>query len=126
MATSEQTVAGLSRGPAPGSADTLIPRIIGSGQTWRLPNMTEILDEAEEVEIQYGDIKDRARIIEQTLADFGVPVRVVEANPGPAVTQFGLQPGYRERRRRATRCAARPRRLLQPARLRLVAPPYHR
>ncbi|MCB9142970.1 MAG: DNA translocase FtsK [Anaerolineales bacterium] len=99
VATSEQTVAGLSRGPAPGSADTLIPRIIGSGQTWRLPNMTEILDEAEEVEIQYGDIKDRARIIEQTLADFGVPVRVVEANPGPAVTQFGLQPGYRERRR---------------------------
>ena len=99
VATSEQTVAGLSRGPAPGSADTLIPRIIGGGQSWRLPNITEILDEAEEVEIQYGDIKDRARIIEQTLSDFGVPVRVVEANPGPAVTQFGLQPGYRERRR---------------------------
>ena len=99
VATSEQTVAGISRGPAPGSADTLIPRIIGGGQTWRLPNITEILDEAEEVEIQYADIKDRARIIEQTLADFGVPVRVVEANPGPAVTQFGLQPGYRERRR---------------------------
>ncbi|MEZ4768970.1 MAG: DNA translocase FtsK [Caldilineales bacterium] len=99
VATSEQTVAGISRGPAPGSADTLIPRIIGGGQTWRLPDITEILDEAEEVEIQYADIKDRARIIEQTLGDFGVPVRVVEANPGPAVTQFGLQPGYRERRR---------------------------
>ncbi len=61
--------------------------------------LAEILEEAEEVEISHDDIKERARIIEQTLADFGLPVRVVEANPGPAVTQFGLQPGYRERRR---------------------------
>jgi S-DNA-T family DNA segregation ATPase FtsK/SpoIIIE len=99
VATPQQTVAGEPRGPAPGSVDTLIPRIIGGSQKWRLPNIAEILEETEEVEIQYTDIKERARIIEQTLADFGVPVRVVEANPGPAVTQFGLQPGYRERRR---------------------------
>jgi len=99
-ATPEQTVAGQSRGPAPGSADSLIPRIIGgSHRTWRLPDSGEILEEAEEVEISHDDIKERARIIEQTLADFGLPVRVVEANPGPAVTQFGLQPGYRERRK---------------------------
>ncbi len=98
-ATPEQTVAGQSRGPAPGSADSLIPRIIGGNRTWRLPDVGEILEEAEEVEISHDDIKERARIIEQTLADFGLPVRVVEANPGPAVTQFGLQPGYRERRK---------------------------
>ncbi len=98
-ATPEQTAAGQSRGPAPGSADSLIPRIIGGSRTWRLPDVSEILEEAEEVEISHDDIKERAHIIEQTLADFGLPVRVVEANPGPAVTQFGLQPGYRERRR---------------------------
>jgi S-DNA-T family DNA segregation ATPase FtsK/SpoIIIE len=99
VATPRQTVAGESRGPAPGSAEALIPRIVGGGRTWRLPAVAEILEEAEDVEISHDDIKDRARIIEQTLADFGLPVRVVEANPGPAVTQFGLQPGYRERRR---------------------------
>ena len=98
-ATAEQTAAGQSRGPAPGSADSLIPRIIGGSRTWRLPDIGEILEEAEDVEISHDDIKERARIIEQTLADFGLPVRVVEANPGPAVTQFGLQPGYRERRK---------------------------
>ena len=98
-ATPAQTVAGESRGPAPGSADSLIPRIIGGSRTWRLPDVGEILEESEEVEISHDDIKERAHIIEQTLADFGLPVRVVEANPGPAVTQFGLQPGYRERRR---------------------------
>ena len=98
-ATPEQTAAGQSRGPAPGSADSLIPRIIGGGRAWRLPDVAEILEEAEDVEISHDDIKERAHIIEQTLADFGLPVRVVEANPGPAVTQFGLQPGYRERRR---------------------------
>lgn len=98
-ATPEQTAAGQPRGPAPGSADSLIPRIIGGSRTWRLPDVSEILEEAEDVEISHDDIKERARIIEQTLADFGLPVRVVEANPGPAVTQFGLQPGYRERRR---------------------------
>jgi S-DNA-T family DNA segregation ATPase FtsK/SpoIIIE len=98
-ATPEQTAAGQSRGPAPGSADSLIPRIIGGARTWRLPDVGEILEEAEEVEISHDDIKQRAHIIEQTLADFGLPVRVVEANPGPAVTQFGLQPGYRERRK---------------------------
>jgi S-DNA-T family DNA segregation ATPase FtsK/SpoIIIE len=98
-ATAQQTAAGQSRGPAPGSADSLIPRIIGGGRTWRLPDIGEILEESEEIEISHDDIKQRAHIIEQTLADFGLPVRVVEANPGPAVTQFGLQPGYRERRR---------------------------
>jgi S-DNA-T family DNA segregation ATPase FtsK/SpoIIIE len=98
-ATPEQTAAGQSRGPAPGSADSLIPRIIGGTRTWRLPDVGEILEDVEEVEISHDDIKERARIIEQTLADFGLPVRVVEANPGPAVTQFGLQPGYRERRK---------------------------
>ncbi|MCD6291186.1 MAG: DNA translocase FtsK [Anaerolineae bacterium] len=58
----------------------------------------EVFDEADEVDISREEIRERARIIEQTLASFGVPVRVVEANQGPAVTQFGVQPGYIERK----------------------------
>ncbi len=38
----------------------------------------------------------RARIIEETLASFGVPAQVVEINQGPVVTQFGVKPGYTE------------------------------
>ncbi|NOZ26847.1 MAG: DNA translocase FtsK [Chloroflexi bacterium] len=54
-----------------------------------------------------GDVaaRDRANLIERTLSSFGVPVRVVEVNVGPAVTQFGVEPLYIERggRRRKVR-----------------------
>ena len=38
----------------------------------------------------------RARVIEETLASFGVPAKVVEISHGPVVTQFGVEPGYSE------------------------------
>jgi S-DNA-T family DNA segregation ATPase FtsK/SpoIIIE len=45
-----------------------------------------------------ADTRLQAQIIEETLEGFGVPVKVVEINHGPAVTQFGLEPGYVEHR----------------------------
>ncbi|HUE75631.1 MAG TPA: DNA translocase FtsK [Chloroflexota bacterium] len=42
----------------------------------------------------------RARAIEEALAEFDVYAQVVEINPGPTVTQFGLRPGFRERKDR--------------------------
>jgi S-DNA-T family DNA segregation ATPase FtsK/SpoIIIE len=44
-----------------------------------------------------ADVRLRIQIIEETLASFGVPVRVVEVNQGPVVTQFGVEPGFVER-----------------------------
>ena len=44
-----------------------------------------------------ADVRLRSQIIEETLASFGVPARVVEVNQGPAVTQFGVEPGFVER-----------------------------
>jgi S-DNA-T family DNA segregation ATPase FtsK/SpoIIIE len=41
--------------------------------------------------------RDRANLIERTLASFSIPARVVEVNVGPAVTQFGVEPLYVER-----------------------------
>jgi S-DNA-T family DNA segregation ATPase FtsK/SpoIIIE len=71
-----------------------VARIIGgSGQAWRLPSMADILEDSSEQDIQGEDLRQRAQIIETTLEGFGVPVQVVEANQGPAVTQFGLRPG---------------------------------
>jgi len=44
-----------------------------------------------------ADARLRSQIIEETLASFGVPARVVEVNQGPVVTQFGVEPGFVER-----------------------------
>jgi DNA segregation ATPase FtsK/SpoIIIE, S-DNA-T family len=40
-----------------------------------------------------SDVKQRAKLLKDTLADFGVPVEVVSIKEGPTVTQFGLEPG---------------------------------
>ena len=47
----------------------------------------------------YGstDSKAMGQLIENTLADFNVPVRVVNVESGPTVTQFGVEPQYLER-----------------------------
>ena len=74
-------------------------RIIGSeGTEWRLPRIDDILDASLSGEITEEDLAERARIIEETLSAFGVPVNVVEVNKGPVVTQFGIKPGYVIRR----------------------------
>ena len=40
-----------------------------------------------------ANARQRAQLIKQTLAEFGVPVEVVSIKEGPTVTQFGLEPG---------------------------------
>ena len=60
---------------------------------WHLPLVTEILEESIETEISTEEIRDRARIIDETFASFGIQAKVREINPGPAVTQFSVEPG---------------------------------
>ena len=81
----------------------LFPRVVGGGRQWQLPMLDEILDKGTELELSQAEIRARVRMIEETLASFGVPVRVVEVNQGPTVTQFGLEPGFVERRDRSGR-----------------------
>ncbi|HID34230.1 MAG TPA: DNA translocase FtsK, partial [Anaerolineae bacterium] len=70
-------------------------RIVGAEDTdWRLPRIEDILEPGASGEITEEDLAERARIIEDTLNAFGVPVTVVEVNKGPVVTQFGVKPGY--------------------------------
>lgn len=47
----------------------------------------------------YGsaDVRAMQQLIESTLEDFSVPVRVVHVETGPTVTQFGVEPLYVER-----------------------------
>ena len=67
---------------------------------WMLPPIADLLAETDEAEVSLSDIREKTHIIEETLRSLGVPVTVVEVNPGPVVTQFGLEPGYTERRDR--------------------------
>lgn len=43
------------------------------------------------------DVAGMQQLIEETLADFNVPVRTIHVESGPTVTQFGVEPLYLER-----------------------------
>jgi DNA segregation ATPase FtsK/SpoIIIE, S-DNA-T family len=83
----------LPEGAPASLGGNVAPHVIG-GQTWQLPIASNIFDEGLEQEISEAEIRMRARIIEETLAGFGLEAKVKEINPGPAVTQFGLEPGF--------------------------------
>ncbi len=58
---------------------------------WLLPEMN-ILASFKDVEINQGELLKKAKLIEGTLANFGVSAFVREVNTGPTVTQFALEP----------------------------------
>jgi DNA segregation ATPase FtsK/SpoIIIE, S-DNA-T family len=60
---------------------------------WKLPSITLLDTVTARRERMADEIKRNVKIIESTLETFGVPVKVVGVNPGPAVTQYELQPG---------------------------------
>jgi len=60
---------------------------------WRLPPI-DILDRTPEAEFSQADNEQRAQLIEQALVSYGVEAKVVQINPGPTVTQFGVEPGW--------------------------------
>ncbi len=62
----------------------------------RLPPLS-VLERGAAAAQAADDIEWKSRRIEETLLDFGLPARVVEVRRGPAVTQFGVEPGYVER-----------------------------
>ncbi len=62
----------------------------------RLPDIN-LLEETHTIALTADEIEDKKQIIERTLADFGIPARVTQIRRGPAVTQFGVLPGYIEK-----------------------------
>jgi len=84
-------VGGNASQPAPISAPVI-------QREWRLPETSQILEESGETEINEQEIRKRVRIIEETLSHFGVPAKVLEVNQGPAITQFGVEPGFVEQK----------------------------
>jgi S-DNA-T family DNA segregation ATPase FtsK/SpoIIIE len=72
-------------------------------RSWVLPQMEAILEGGIVARDSEDLNKQRARIIEETLASFGVPAHVVSIQSGPAITQFGVEPDYIETRYGKTR-----------------------
>jgi S-DNA-T family DNA segregation ATPase FtsK/SpoIIIE len=67
---------------------------------WHLPPVEDVLERNAARAVSETETRRTVRVIEDTLASFGVPGKVVEVNQGPTVTQFGVQPGYVERKGR--------------------------
>src|SRR5690606_21358844 len=74
--------------PQPASARA--PRRI----KWELPDFRDLLKRGNEQRVNDEVLLDKARMIEDTLESFGAPGKVVEVNPGPVITQFGVEPDY--------------------------------
>lgn len=60
-------------------------------QAWPLPNLA-MFDDFEENEVDDNEKRSKARVIEDTLSSFKIEAQVMGMNPGPAVTQYQLQP----------------------------------
>ena len=87
-APSTPPIAG-ARGLNPPSAGTP-----GRRKVWSLPDYGELLVNGADQDMNHDQLIERAKIIEETLASFGAPGRVVEVRTGPVVTQFGVEPDY--------------------------------
>ena len=61
---------------------------------WEMPDFRNLLKEGREQRVDDEVLLDKARMIEDTLESFGAPGKVVEVNPGPVITQFGVEPDY--------------------------------
>jgi len=68
---------------------------------WTLPTIAH-MDRYPDVTVSEEDLEQKAQVMEQTLASFRVEATVREINPGPAVTQFALEPGIGVKVRRVT------------------------
>jgi len=82
----------------PSSYQRRLPMGRPAGRGWELPPV-DLLVETVEEELRPVDNEARAQLIVDTLASFGVNVRVVNINQGPTVTQFGVEPGWETKTR---------------------------
>jgi S-DNA-T family DNA segregation ATPase FtsK/SpoIIIE len=82
----------------PGEPDPPLAPAVPAAGRWTLPS-TDLLRAGGRQLISADENEEMSRLIEQTLADYGVEVKVEEVRPGPVVTQFGLVPGWVRRTR---------------------------
>ncbi|MBN2555429.1 MAG: DNA translocase FtsK [Anaerolineales bacterium] len=54
----------------------------------------DLLQGDSSIRVTSREINTTAGLIEKTLADFGLPARVVDFRTGPAITQYAVEPGF--------------------------------
>ncbi|HUF37362.1 MAG TPA: DNA translocase FtsK 4TM domain-containing protein [Anaerolineales bacterium] len=107
-----ESPAGLPLAPPDAGGETLTAAAAEGGlrfdapdmqPEWVLPALDQVFDQGQD--IVHSDEYDRmnARVIEDTLASFGAPAKVVEIRHGPAITMFGVEPDFIESRAGKTR-----------------------
>ncbi len=79
--------------PPPAKLKTRTRRRQATQATKRFAPLT-LLQSSQTSGVDPQEIERKSKIIEETLAQFQVPVRVTEVRQGPTVTQFGVSPGY--------------------------------
>lgn len=94
---------GRSSAVTPATAPIVHTQVTVPVAPWPIPAVADILDPASPAAVQSHYDRDRARVIEDTLASFGAPARIVEIHRGPAVTQYGVEPEFIESRTGRTR-----------------------
>jgi S-DNA-T family DNA segregation ATPase FtsK/SpoIIIE len=77
--------------PEPTSSEQGGPRV-----RRELPASLDFLEAGETRQVTAREINLAAGLIEKTLAEFGLPAKVVDFRTGPSVTQFAVEPGYVE------------------------------
>lgn len=60
---------------------------------WSVPSL-DLLRIGNQSPVPEAENQTKARLIETTLAEYGVEVTVEDVRPGPVVTQFGVVPGW--------------------------------
>ena len=95
----EQTIAGGESAAAPREAVAGEPTRVAEERPrpridWDEPDYRELLSTGTASDLDQEPLLQQAQIIEETLAAFGAPGRVVEINSGPVITQYGVEPAY--------------------------------
>jgi S-DNA-T family DNA segregation ATPase FtsK/SpoIIIE len=94
-----------SPNPTHGTAQQLSPlaQALTERHDWVLPKIENILEAGADIDFDDEYDRQRAKLIEETLASFGAPAHVVEINRGPTITQYGVEPDFVENRSGRTR-----------------------
>lgn len=93
--------AGKRRVPAEFRKEFKLPETAGSAKAGpksrsELPASLDFLEPGETRQVTAREINQAAGLIEKTLAEFGLPAKVIDFRTGPSVTQFAVEPGYVE------------------------------
>lgn len=86
-------VAEQPRQPVSPAQVARLPRTLSDGRPYRLPPVTLLSKpKLRDDQVLEKEIAEKKQILEETLASFHIPARVVQVTVGPAITRYEIQP----------------------------------